>query len=209
MIYEVLRKTSIFFLKDPQSPTFLSTGSVTFDPDTAHARILLSAGDTEMSTAAREQNVPNLPGRFDVALAALGSPGFSSGRQYWEVSIAGRLCFQIGMASESSPRKGALSFRPSTGYWTIVLNKQGVYKAFDKRVVTLRVRTHPITFGILLDYKKGQISFYDAGARSHLYTFTGQRFTDKIYPFVLYCVEEHDNRSPITLLPPASIDWIN
>ncbi|XP_062285724.1 golgin subfamily A member 4 isoform X2 [Scomber scombrus] len=195
-------------LDDVEDKT-IHTRRVIFDPDTTHPRVVLSADNTEMSTAERELNVPNLPGRFDVALAALGSPGFSSGRQYWEVSVAGRLCYQIGMASESSPRKGALSFRPSTGYWTIVLNKQGSYKAIDKKVVTLRVRTHPITFGILLDYNKGQISFYDAGDRSHLYTFTGQRFSDKIYPFVLYCVEEHDNRTPITLLPPASVDWIN
>ncbi|XP_054870794.1 major antigen [Amphiprion ocellaris] len=181
---------------------------MTFDPDTAHPRIVLSTDNTEMSTIDYVQNVPDHPGRFDVILAALGATGYSSGRHYWEVSVAGKTCFHIGMASESAPRKGSLRFNPTNGFWTIVLNKQGQYRALDRKPVTIVTQTQPITLGVLLDYKKGQISFYDAGARSHLYSFVGQSFTDKIYPFSNFCVETGENSNPIVLVSPGSVDWI-
>lgn len=185
----------------------LFTEKVTFDPDTANPRVVLSADNTEMSTTDSVQNVPDHPGRFDVTLGVLGATGYSTGRHYWEVSVAGKNCFLIGMASESSPRKGSLVFNPTNGFWTIVLNKQGQYRALDRRAVTILTQRQPLTLGILLDYKKGQISFYDSGARSHLYTFVGQRFTDKIYPFINFCVDA-DNPNPIVLLAPGSVDWI-
>ncbi|XP_045907301.1 golgin subfamily A member 4 isoform X1 [Micropterus dolomieu] len=181
---------------------------MTLDPNTANPRIVLSADNTEMSTAETIQNIPDNPGRFDVALGVLGSTGFSSGRHYWEVSVAGKLCYHLGMASESAERKGSITFRPTNGFWTIVLNKQGQYKAIDKRSVIIPVETQPLTLGILLDYKKGQVSFYDAGARSHMYSFVGQTFTDKIYPFINFCVEDIESSTPIVLLSPGSVDWI-
>ncbi len=183
-------------------------GKMTFDPNTANPRILLSADNTKMSTSAQVQNLPNHPGRFDVVLAALGSTGFSSGRRYWEVSVAGKLCFHLGMASESSQRKGPIAFRPASGFWTMVLNKQGQYRAIDRSPVNIPVQTKPTTLGILLDYKRGQISFYDAGARSHIYSFVGQKFTDRIYPFINFCVEDAGGNIPIVLLPPGTTDWI-
>lgn len=182
------------------------TGKMTFDPSTAHPRIVLSAGNTKMSTVEEMQNVPDHLGRFDVDLAALGSMGFSRGRQYWEVSVAGKLCYHVGMTSKSAPRKGTISYGPRNGYWTLVLNKQGQLRAIDNRPTVIRGQTPPLRLGILLDYKQGQISFYDPSTRSHIYSFVGQRFTDEIYPFVNFCVEEVE--SPISLLNPGSVDWI-
>ncbi|XP_035527179.1 E3 ubiquitin-protein ligase TRIM39 [Morone saxatilis] len=181
---------------------------MTFDPNTANPRIALSADNSEMTTSIEIQDVPDHPGRFDVLLAVLGKTGFSTGRQYWEVSVAGKRCYHIGMASESAPRKGSVTFSPANGFWTIILNKQGQYRAIDRRSATIPVQVQPQTLGILLDYKNGQISFYDAGTRSHMYSFVGQRFTDKIYPFVNFCVEELEIQTPIVLLTPGTVDWI-
>lgn len=186
----------------------LFTDKITFDPDTAHPRLALSADNTEMSTSEELQNVQDHPDRYDVVLAALGKTGFSTGRHYWEVSVAGKLCYHLGMASESAPRRGQITFSTTNGFWTIVRSKQGQYRAADRRTVTIPVKTHPLTLGIMLDYKKGQISFYDAGARHHMYSFVGQRFTDKIYPFVNFCVEDSESHTPIVLLTPGSVDWI-
>lgn len=178
------------------------------DPNTAHPRIVLSADGTEVTTIDSAPRVQDNPGRFDVALAVLGSTGYSSGRHYWEVSVAGKSCYHIGMASKSAPRKGSLSFNPTRGFWTVVLNKQGELRALDKRPAAIQAGTQPLTLGVLLDYKKGQISFYDAGTRSHLYTFSGQTFTDKIYPFINYCVEDGGRPIPVVLVQPGSTDWI-
>ncbi|TDH06088.1 hypothetical protein EPR50_G00130100 [Perca flavescens] len=182
---------------------------VTLDPNTAHPRIALSADNTRISTTAEAQNVPDNPGRFDVVLAVLGTTGYSTGRHYWEVSVAGKLCYHLGMASESAPRKGTMKFSPANGYWTLVMNKQGQLRAIDRKPFNIPIQTQPLTLGILLDYKKGQISFYDAGVRSHMYSFVGQRFTDKIYPFVNFCVEDLEGLTPIELLSPGLVDWLN
>uniref|UniRef100_A0A8D3D7T1 B30.2/SPRY domain-containing protein n=1 Tax=Scophthalmus maximus TaxID=52904 RepID=A0A8D3D7T1_SCOMX len=181
---------------------------VTLDPNTANPRIALSADKTEMSTGEEVQNLPDHPGRFNVVLAALGETGFSSGRNYWEVSVAGKLCYHLGMASESAPRKGTIMFSPSNGFWTIVRNKQGQVRAIDKLPVTIPVQTQPLKLGILLDYKMGQVSFYDAGVRSHIYTFQSQTFRDKMYPFINFCVEDAEGQTPIVLITPRSADWM-
>uniref|UniRef100_A0A3Q2UVQ7 B30.2/SPRY domain-containing protein n=1 Tax=Haplochromis burtoni TaxID=8153 RepID=A0A3Q2UVQ7_HAPBU len=142
---------------------------MTFDPDTAHPRIVLSDDETEMTTADFIQDVPNNPRRFDVILGALGATGFSSGKHYWEVSVAGKTCYHLGMTSESSRRKGSISFSPNNDYWTIVLDKQGQYRAIEhRRTIPIPTEIQPVTLGILLDYKKGTISFYDSGSRTHI-----------------------------------------
>ncbi|XP_053293437.1 GRIP and coiled-coil domain-containing protein 2 isoform X2 [Pleuronectes platessa] len=194
-------------LSDVEDRT-IHTRKSTFDPNTANPRIVLSADHTEMSTTEEVQNVQDHPGRFDVVLAILGETGFSSGRHYWEVSVAGKSCFHLGMASESAQRRGSIIFRPTNGYWTIVKNKQGQYRAIDNRSVVLRGQPQLLTLGILLDYEKGQVSFYNAGDRSHIYSFQSQRFTDKIHPFVNFCVEDTERRTPIVLLTPGSTEWI-
>ncbi|KAL7387049.1 hypothetical protein ABVT39_017528 [Epinephelus coioides] len=191
-----------------EDPTIIHTKKMTLDPNTAHPRIALSADNTEMTTSEELQNVPDHPGRYDTVLGVLGTTGFSSGRQYWEVSVAGKRCFHIGMASESAPRRGPITFSPRNGFWTLILNKQGQYRAFDRKTVTIPLQTQPITLGILLDYKKGEITFYDAGARTHIYSFVGRSFTDKIHPFINFCVEDTESQVPIVLLSPGSVDWI-
>lgn len=188
---------------------FLLTAKMTFDPDTAHPRIVLSDDETEMSTADFIQDVPNNPRRFDVILGALGATGFSSGKHYWEVSVAGKTCYHLGMTSESSRRKGSIPFNPNNDYWTIVLDKQGQYRAIEhRRTVPIPTEIQPVTLGILLDYKKGTISFYDSGSRTHMYSFVGQRFTGKIYPFVNFCVEDGSAPNPVVLITPGATDWI-
>lgn len=178
------------------------------DPDTANPRVGLSAGNTQLYTMAGGQNVPDLPGRFNVVLATLGKTGYSSGRQYWEVNIANRLCYHLGFASGSAQRKGILKFSPEKGYWTIIRTRQGQFRALDKSPVGIQVKTQPMTMGILLDYKKGQVSFYDTGARSHIYSFSGQAFRDKLYPFINFCDEDILDQTPVEILLPGSTDWI-
>ncbi|RXN25490.1 E3 ubiquitin- ligase TRIM39-like protein [Labeo rohita] len=39
------------------------------------------------------------------------------------------------------------------------------------------------TVGVFVDYEEGLVSFYDVGSRSHIYSFTGQTFTNKLYPY--------------------------
>lgn len=178
------------------------------DPDTANPRLGLAARNTKVFIANEVQNVTDHPGRFDVFLAVLGKTGFSSGRHYWEVSVAEKPCYHLGMASESARRKGQMKISPETGFWTIIRNKQGRYQAMDRSRINISMQTQPVTLGILLDYENGQISFYDASARVHMYSFTGQTFTNKIHPFINFCVDSAGNSIPIVLITPGETDWI-
>ncbi|RXN25488.1 E3 ubiquitin- ligase TRIM39-like protein [Labeo rohita] len=49
--------------------------------------------------------------------------------------------------------------------------------------VELRKRGKPKAVGVFVDYEEGLVSFYDVGSRSHIYSFIGQTFTDKLYPY--------------------------
>lgn len=153
------------------------------------------------------QSIPDHSGRFNVALAVLGKTGFSRGRRYWEVSVVGKSCYNLGVASESARRRGIIMVRPANGYWTLTKTKQGQFRALDRNPIPIDVQVSPATMGILLDYKKGQISFYDAGSRSHIYSFVGQNFTDTLYPFVHDCTDIK-NDIPIVFTPAGSVDWI-
>ncbi|XP_045550229.1 putative leucine-rich repeat-containing protein DDB_G0290503 isoform X2 [Salmo salar] len=193
-------------LVDPE--TIVHSTKVALDPDTAHPKIILSADETEMSVAQQRQNVPNNPGRYDLSLAALGKTGFNRGRNYWEVEVAGKTCYNIGVARGSANRKGQLKLKPAEGYWTIILTKQGVLKALAARPLDIQLHVLPQKFGILLDYKKGEVSFYNADTRSLLHTFTGNRFTDNLYPFFNNCLETNDEDAPIVLTRVGSVSWI-
>lgn len=178
------------------------------DPNTANPRVVVSEDNTQLYTLEDSQDIPDHPGRYDVVLATLGSTGYSTGRHYWEANVANQPCYHIGFASGSAQRKGILKFKPETGYWTIILNKQSQFRALDKVPVALQVLTPPLILGVLLDYKKGQVSFYDAGNRSHIYSFTGHMFTDELYPFINFCTEVTNNPTPIVLISPGPTDWL-
>jgi len=55
---------------------------------------------------------------------------------------------------------------------------------------------------ITVDYEEGLVSFYDVESRSHLYSFTGQTFTDKLYPYFSPCPNgEDENSNPLIITP--------
>lgn len=109
-----------------------------------------------MSTTEHIQNVPDHPGRFNIALAVLGMVGFSSGRHYWEVSVAGKLCYHLGMASESAQRRGTIIFSPTKGFWTVVLDKEGQLK---EDMLLFHLRRNLLDWGFCWTIKRARSRF--------------------------------------------------
>ncbi|XP_029551092.1 zinc-binding protein A33-like [Salmo trutta] len=168
--------------------------NITLDPDTAHPELILSE-DTQ-------RNLPDNPERFERVVNVLGKDGFSSGRFYYEVTVNGKIEWDLGVASESINRKGPITLSPKNGYWAVWLRNGNEYKALGDPRVLLSLREKPQKVGVFVDYEEGQVSFYDVEARSHIYSFTGCTFTEKLYPYFSPCFNDGvKNSAPLIISP--------
>ncbi|XP_037389835.1 nuclear factor 7, brain-like [Pygocentrus nattereri] len=156
---------------------------VTLDPDSAHPDLILSDDGKQVRDGDKRQNLPDKPERFDRCPCVLGKEGFSSGRFYYEVQFSGKTEWTLGVTTESSNRKGKITLSPKKGYWTVWLRNQTEYKALGTPSVPLSLKQAPQKVGVFVDYEEGLVSFFDVESRSHIYSFTGQSFTEKLYPY--------------------------
>ncbi|XP_060781037.1 E3 ubiquitin-protein ligase TRIM39-like [Neoarius graeffei] len=159
------------------------TVDVTLDPDTAHPDLILSADGKQVTLGDKRQNLPDTPQRFDYCVCVLGKQSFSSGRFYYEVQVRGKTAWDLGVVRENINRKGMITLKPQNGFWTVALRNENQYQACAGPPVPLTLREKLETVGVFVDYEEGLVSFYDVKSRSHIYSFTGQSFTEKLYPF--------------------------
>uniref|UniRef100_A0A8C1P9U2 E3 ubiquitin-protein ligase TRIM39-like n=1 Tax=Cyprinus carpio TaxID=7962 RepID=A0A8C1P9U2_CYPCA len=200
---ETLRR-ALTQLKDTIDEKLTQTVDVTLDPDTAHPKLILSDDGKQVRHGDIRQKLPNKPERFDPCPCVLGKEGFSSGRFYFEVQVKGKTDWDLGVARESINRKGMITLRPSNGYWTVILRNGDEYKTCENRHVTLSLRVKPQRVGVFVDYEEGLVSFYDVESSSHIYSFTAQSFTEKLYPYFCPCNNDGSkNSSPLIITPVA------
>ncbi|KAL7875483.1 hypothetical protein AOLI_G00104460 [Acnodon oligacanthus] len=175
---------------------------VTLDSDSANPFLILSDDGKQVRLGDKRQNLPENPERFDHCVCVLGKEGFSSGRVYYEVQVSGKTKWDLGVTTESSNRKGDITLSPLNGYWTVWLRNKTIYKALDSPPVLLSLDQAPKKVGVFVDYEEGLVSFYDVESRSHIYSFTGQSFTEKIYPAFSPCtLNGGKNSAPLIITP--------
>uniref|UniRef100_A0A3B1KEE0 B30.2/SPRY domain-containing protein n=1 Tax=Astyanax mexicanus TaxID=7994 RepID=A0A3B1KEE0_ASTMX len=180
---------------------------VTLDPDTAYPKLNLSDDGKQVSCGDKEQNLPDNQKRFTNYGIILGKEGFCSGRFYYEVQVREKTYWQLGVARESVNRKGETTVNPQNGFWAVDLRNENEYKAFAGPPVCLSLRENLQKVGVFVDYEEGLVSFYDVDARSHIYSFTGQSFTDKLYPY--FCPGLNSggkNSAPLIISPVSNTD---
>lgn len=157
---------------------------VTLDPHTAHPELILSEDGKKVQHGNLNQYYPDYDKRFDKSMIVLGNKGFSSGRFYFEVQVKGKTQWSLGVARESINRKGALNLCPESGNWALWQSNAKEYKACESSPVSLFLNETLRKVGVFVDYEEGLVSFYDVESRTHIYSFTGQAFTEKLYPFL-------------------------
>ncbi|XP_052350898.1 E3 ubiquitin-protein ligase TRIM21-like [Oncorhynchus keta] len=176
---------------------------VTLDPDTAYAKLILSKDRKQVRYGDKKQNLPANPERCDYHTRVLGKDGFSSGRFYYEVQVKGRTSWGLGMARESINRKGVNLLSLANGYWALGLENGDEYEVCTGFYVPLTLREKPQKVGVFVDYEEGEVSFYNVEARSHIYSFTGCTFTERLHP--LFSTGYHpSNTTPLIISPIKS-----
>lgn len=180
---------------------------VTLDPDTAYPELMLSDNGKEVWNTGKSQKIPDTPKRFNYCSCVLGKEGFSSQKFYFEVLVSGKTEWDLGVAKESIDRKGEIGLHPENGYWTVWLRNRDEYAANDCPPVPLTLKEKPVKVGVFVDFEEGLVSFYDVEARYHIYSFTGQTFPEKLYPYFSPGeYEEGQNSQPLIITPVDSIE---
>ncbi|KAG9264539.1 butyrophilin subfamily 1 member A1 [Astyanax mexicanus] len=170
---------------------------VTLDLDTANPDLLISDDEKRMRCGFERKDVPNIHQRFDGWWCAVGMEGFSSGRHYWEVDV-GEMDWRLGVAKESALRKGFKSLNTHTGYLTLRLERGTELKALTVPFTALPPDLIPRRVGVHLDFDHGQLSFYDAEKRAHIFTYN-ESFNEKLFPLfgTVEIVKDLVIRSPV------------
>ncbi|CAK6971943.1 zinc-binding protein A33-like [Scomber scombrus] len=182
--------------------------AVFLDPDTAYPCLWVSSCGTSVQVGKIQPNLPNNPERFTRYNIVLGSEAFSSGRHYWEVEVGPKTAWGLGVASASVNRKEDISLCPDDGFWTLVLsdngNGTGEYEACtNSEECLLYPSKPPRRVGVYLDYGRGEVSFYDAGDMSHLFTFYDAKFKEPVFPyFNPWPIINGHNWEPLTIVTP-------
>ncbi|XP_060730842.1 butyrophilin subfamily 2 member A2-like isoform X5 [Tachysurus vachellii] len=175
---------------------------VTLDPDTANPSLILSADGKQVTRGDTRQNLPDTPQRFN-SVCVLGKQSFSSGRFYYEVQVSRKTAWILGVARENINRKEWVIIEtPQDGFWTVWMRNENQYEARAGPSVPLTLREKVEVVGVFVDYEEGLVSFYDVKSRSHIYSFTGQSFTENLYPyFSPYLHEDGENSAPLIISP--------
>ncbi|XP_053413698.1 pyrin [Nycticebus coucang] len=179
--------------------------NVILDAETAHPNLIFSDDLKSVRLGNKGERLPDGPERFDSCLIALGFQSFLSGCHYWEVEVGDKTGWVLGICKASSSRKGSMTLTPENGYWVVMMMKRNEYQASTFPPTRLRMREPPRRVGIFLDYKAGDISFYNVTARSHIYTFTGVSSSGPLRP--LFSPGTHDggkNMGPLTICSVGS-----
>uniref|UniRef100_A0A670JVW7 Fibronectin type III and SPRY domain containing 2 n=1 Tax=Podarcis muralis TaxID=64176 RepID=A0A670JVW7_PODMU len=152
--------------------SILSTGtSFTLNEETAHP-CCLSREYTVFST---------FP--FARSIAILGNPIPFQGKHYWEVDVNENTEYRVGVAFENVSRDSYLG--TSHASWCMrhtVKSSRHTYEFLNNGMTPeITITVPPRRIGLLLDYDKGSLSFFNTDIMQHLYTFHNH-FQDFVCP---------------------------
>ncbi|XP_065117985.1 butyrophilin subfamily 1 member A1-like isoform X1 [Paramisgurnus dabryanus] len=179
---------------------------ITLDPKTAHPDLKITADLRAVRDSGHYP--PKESGVFPYELCVCGDQTFNSGQHYWEVelkvkNVSTKDYWLIGLMKQGnscSADKSALT--PSNGFWFLCSDgPNGVHTSTDTSV-TLSFSPKPQRLGVMLDYDKGQLSFYDITEYKHLLTMN-TKFSGSVVPLFNPGVGDHSPLRILDLTEPA------
>ncbi|XP_028283853.1 E3 ubiquitin-protein ligase TRIM39-like [Parambassis ranga] len=157
---------------------------VTLEPLTANPWLILSDDGKQVSPSEVKKDLPDNAERFSLYSNVIAQQSFSSGRFYYEVQVAGKTDWTLGVVKASVDRKGIIPICPLNGYWAVGLRNGRDYLSLASPVVSLSLKSQPQRVGVFVSYEEGLVSFYDVDEALLIYSFTDSLFfTENIYPF--------------------------
>ncbi|XP_045340234.1 tripartite motif-containing protein 6 isoform X5 [Leopardus geoffroyi] len=185
---------------------------VTLNPHTANLNLVMSKNRRQVRFVGATLPGSYLEEHYDCGI--LGSQHFSSGKHYWEVDVAKKTDWILGVCSNSAEptycfnqftnnRNVYSRYQPQSGYWVIGLHHKHEYRAYEESSTSLllSMMVPPRRVGIFLDYEAGTVSFYNVTNHGFpIYTFSKYYFPSTLSPYFNPC----NCVVPMTLRRPSS-----
>ncbi|KAM5312336.1 putative E3 ubiquitin-protein ligase TRIML2 [Glossophaga mutica] len=185
----------------------LVVGPVTLDPTTAHSYLLLSEDLRTVRFRNVQQSGPGNPERFDYSASVLGVESFTSGRHYWEVDVENATKWQLGVYEDTASGPDIM-LKPSGDKYLLMASMVEAEYTFWVFPPLKRVSSgdHIHKVGIFLDYKYGQIAFYNVTKGILIYSFSCLVFDGALKPIFSLCFPNGvtDTDSLTICLPEAN-----
>lgn len=188
------------------------TVDVTLNPHTANLNLVMSKNRRQVRFVGAKLSGSYLEEHYDCGI--LGSQHFSSGKHYWEVDVAKKTDWILGVCSNSveptycfnqftNNRNVYSRYQPQSGYWVIGLHHKHEYRAYEESSTSLllSMMVPPRRVGVFLDYEAGTVSFYNVTNHGFpIYTFSKYYFPTALSPYFNPC----NCVVPMTLRRPSS-----
>lgn len=155
--------------------------SIQLDTEAGLTQLTVSKDGKSVTATEMEKNPPNHYAMVKASECALGTEGFSSGKKYWEVEVAGNRKWTLGVVAETVKNTGELELKQENTVWTIGQSEKKI-QANLAEPLDITYHEFPSKIGVYLDYDSRVVSFFIANSKSFLHTFTECKFTEKVYP---------------------------
>uniref|UniRef100_A0A2D4NZ30 B30.2/SPRY domain-containing protein n=1 Tax=Micrurus surinamensis TaxID=129470 RepID=A0A2D4NZ30_MICSU len=127
---------------------------VTFDSNTAFKSLVVSPDKKTVKNVGVPQAVPDNPKRFTSSPCVLGSPGFQSGKHFFEVKYGSQREWAVGIARKSVKRKGYLKLVPKEWIW-----QKGPWWVRRLETDSDKLQKGSGKIVVFLDYNEGKVIF--------------------------------------------------